>query len=157
MIRWRLCFKVFASLWVVWDRWLTMGRPISGVEFCSPCTSMPRRLMKPLIRAAAFQKLSDLLSLGIKEPEIGRGVSPDAELESLVCRSGEDGWWGGLRHTEQTLAHVWFVNFFFNPLNTQRAFKSRGKQCHRCVSSMRQWDDFICTAHSSHFLESDIL
>lgn len=55
-----------------------------------PCPSMPRRLMKPLIRAAAFQKLSDLLSLGIKEPEIGRGVSPDAEPESLVCRSGED-------------------------------------------------------------------
>lgn len=86
-----------------------------GVEFCSPCTSMPRRLMKPLIRVAAFQKLSDLLSLGIKEPEIGRGISPDAEPESLVCRSGEDGWWGGLRHAEQTLAHVWFVKIFLIP------------------------------------------
>lgn len=61
------------------------------VGFCSPCTSIPRRQMKPLIRAAAFQKLSDPLSLGIKEPEIGRGVSPGAEPESLVCRSGEDG------------------------------------------------------------------
>lgn len=51
-----------------------------GVEFWS--------LMK---RSAAFPKLSDLLSLGIKEAEIGRGISPGAEPESLVCRGGEDG------------------------------------------------------------------